>query len=563
MTQIKIKVPDIGTDDAVAIIDLWVKEGQDVKVNDVLVTLESDKASMDVPAEQSGQIVAVHIKVGDQVKQGDVLFTLEQTIFDVGSARPMTLESSDGLPPAMLGTIAATKNALDALDDDRQGASDLQVAQAEQTTVIRVPDIGTDEAVNIIEVFVKEGDTIAVESPLLTLESDKASMDVPSPQAGVVIKVLQTVGQAVKTVYIGKPLAEDHHSLVEQVILDEHVKHAGPAVRKFARELGVDINQVAGTAPHGRVTKEDVTEFTKQTFVNLRQQAMVAEGKSSSQANAVQTLTQAAAASAVSETVSASQVKPFVSTEGSISVIAWPKVDFTKYGDIERVPRSKIQKISGDNLHRNWVSIPHVTQNEEADITDLESFRETLNLEQAKKGEHGVKITPLAFMIKAAVCALQQFPRFNASLDGDDLVLKKYYNIGFAADTPNGLVVPVIRQADQKGLIEIAKEMSELAKLAREGKLKIDQMQGGTFSISSLGSIGGTTFTPIINAPEVAILGACRSKIQPVWDGKNFVPRLIQPLSLSYDHRVIDGADAARFCVFLANVLTDFRRAVL
>lgn len=306
--------------------------------------------------------------------------------------------------------------------------------------------------------------------------------------------------------------------------------HASPSVRKFARELGVDVGQVQGTGPKGRITQDDVTAFVKGVMTGQRALAGAPAGTSATAGG------------------------------GELNLLPWPKIDFTKFGPIEAKPLSRIKKISGANLHRNWVMIPHVTNNDEADITELEALRVQLNKENEKAG---VKVTMLAFVIKAVVSALKKFPTFNASLDGDTLVFKQYYHVGFAADTPNGLVVPVIRDADRKGLIEIAKEMAELSRLAREGKLKPDQMQGGCFSISSLGGIGGTHFTPIINAPEVAILGLSRSAMKPVWDGKQFAPRLTLPLSLSYDHRVIDGAEAARFNAYLAALLADFRRVIL
>ncbi|WP_340528131.1 dihydrolipoyllysine-residue acetyltransferase, partial [Cupriavidus necator] len=304
--------------------------------------------------------------------------------------------------------------------------------------------------------------------------------------------------------------------------------HASPSVRKFARELGVDVSRVPGTGPKGRITQEDVQGYVK--------------GVMSGQAAAP---AQAAAAGAGG---------------GELGLLPWPKVDFTRFGEVESKALSRIKKISGANLHRNWVMIPHVTNHDEADITDLEAFRVQLNKENEKSG---IKVTMLAFMIKATVAALKKFPNFNASLDGDNLVLKKYFNVGFAADTPNGLVVPVIKNADKKGVLEISQEMNELAKLARDGKLKPDQMQGGCFSISSLGGLGGTYFTPIINAPEVAIMGVCKSYQKPVWDGKQFAPRLTLPLSLSWDHRVIDGAEAARFNTYFGQLLADFRRILL
>ena len=457
----------------------------------------------------------------------------------------------------------------------------------------RVPDIGGHDDVPIIEVLVKVGDTVAVDQGLVTLESDKATMEVPSPFAGVIRELKVKLGDnlsegalvAIIEVAAGaaaeapapvsaptpppaQPIAavatataSETGAKVEPVVvmppapaptpaaapmgaglppvrfeadavLPDKVPYASPAVRLFARELGVDLMQVTGSERGGRIGKLDVQNFVKSAL-----------------AGGV-----AAAPSAVS-----------AGGGGGLNLIPWPKVDFAKFGAIESKPLSRIQKISGANLARNWAMIPHVTQFDDADITDLEDLRVALNNENAKAiaaGKAG-KVTMLAFMIKASVAALKKYPTFNASLDGDNLVLKQYYNIGFAADTPNGLVVPVLRDADKKGVMQIAVEMGELAAAARDGKLKPEQMQGGCFTISSLGGIGGTSFTPIINAPEVAILGVSKSETKPVWDGKAFQPRLIVPLSLSYDHRVIDGAAAARFTAYLAQLLADLRRAVL
>ncbi|MFM0696917.1 dihydrolipoyllysine-residue acetyltransferase [Paraburkholderia graminis] len=425
---------------------------------------------------------------------------------------------------------------------------------------VNVPDIGDYKDIPVIEVVVKVGDRVEKEQSLVTLESDKATMDVPSSAAGVVkevkVKVGDTVSEGSVIVVVeaeggaaapapaAAPAAAAKHeaekpsdtpvapspapaapSALAQAPLipagEGGTGHASPSVRKFARELGVDVTQVQGTGPKGRITQADVTAFIKGVMTG--QCAAPAGG-------------------------------------GELNLLPWPKVDFTKFGPVDPKPLSRIKKISGANLHRNWVMIPHVTNNDEADITELEALRVQLNKENEKAG---VKITMLAFVIKAVVSALKKFPTFNASLDGDNLVFKQYYHVGFAADTPNGLVVPVIRDADKKGLVEIAKEMTDLSKAAREGKLKPDQMQGGCFSISSLGGIGGTNFTPIINAPEVAILGLSRGAMKPVWDGKQFVPRLMLPLSLSYDHRVIDGAEAARFNAYLGALLADFRRVIL
>jgi pyruvate dehydrogenase E2 component (dihydrolipoamide acetyltransferase) len=429
---------------------------------------------------------------------------------------------------------------------------------------IQVPDIGDFKEVEVIEVMVNVGDTIKAEQSLITVESDKASMEIPASQGGVVKEVKVKVGDkvakgsvvvvvegaapaaaaaapaakaeaapapAARTEAAPAPAAPAQRPAPTAALEDAGLKpgqlpHASPSVRKFARELGVNLSKVKGSGPKDRITADDVRGFVKQAL---------AAG------------TTAAAAGG--------------SADGAaLGLLPWPKVDFTKFGPIEAKPLSRIKKISGANLHRNWVMIPHVTNNDVADITDLEALRVTLNKENEKSG---IKVTMLAFLIKAVVAALKKFPEFNASLDGDNLVLKQYYHIGFAADTPNGLVVPVIRDADKKGILQIAQEMTELSKKAREGKISPAEMQGGCFSISSLGGIGGTSFTPIINAPEVAILGVSRSSHQPVWDGKQFVPRLIVPLSLSYDHRVIDGASAARFNAYLGALLADFRRIAL
>jgi len=429
-----------------------------------------------------------------------------------------------------------------------------------QASEIRVPDIGDYKNVPVIEIHVKPGDAIKAEDAVVTLESDKATMDVPSPTAGIVRELKVKLGDEVAEGTLLLLLEENHEAaavavssanppiavnapapakpvpapsapvsevaVVSVAGVSGSASHASPSVRKFARALGVDISRVPGTAPKGRITQEDVQRYVKG----------VMNGQTTSPASAV------------------------VGGGGELNLLPWPKVDFNRFGAVESKPLSRIKKISGANLHRNWVMIPHVTNGDEADITELEAFRVRLNNEYEKQC---VKVTMLAFIIKAAVAALQRFPTFNASLDGDHLVLKKYFNIGFAADTPTGLVVPVIKDADKKGIVEIGQEMGGLAKLAREGKLKPDQMQGGCFSISSLGGIGGTHFTPIINAPEVAIMGVCKSYWKPVWDGKQFVPRLTLPLSLSWDHRVIDGAEAARFNVYFAQLLGDFRRILL
>ncbi|MGZ5272028.1 MAG: dihydrolipoyllysine-residue acetyltransferase, partial [Ramlibacter sp.] len=434
---------------------------------------------------------------------------------------------------------------------------------------VRVPDIGDFKDVAVIEVLVKPGDTVKQEQSLITVESDKASMEIPSSAAGIVKELKVRIGDKVNigdliavlegaagasapasaaaaapasAATASAPASAGPSPAPERTVptaaLPPHepsaptgnLPHASPSVRKFARELGVPLEEVKGTGPKGRILHEDVQAFTK----------AVMKGEAS---------TKAAAGKA-----------PAGGGGEALGLLPWPKVDFAKFGPVERKDLSRIKKISGANLHRNWVMIPHVTNHDDADITELEAFRVQLNKENEKSG---IKVTMLAFLIKACVAALKKFPDFNSSLDGDQLVVKNYWHIGFAADTPNGLVVPVVKDADKKGILQISQEMSDLAKKARDGKLGPADMTGATFTISSLGGIGGRYFTPIINAPEVAILGVCRSQTEPVWDGKQFQPRLVLPLSLSWDHRVIDGASAARFNAYLGAVLADFRRVLL
>jgi pyruvate dehydrogenase E2 component (dihydrolipoamide acetyltransferase) len=523
MSEIKeVSVPDIGDFKDVPIIEVAVKVGDRVKAEAPLITLESDKASMEVPSPSAGLVKSLAVKIGDRVSQGTPILVLQ-----VEGAGP----GAEPVKPAVSPPPAPT-------------SAPSGVAE------VRVPDIGDFKDVPIIEVAVKPGDKVQPEQPLITLESDKASMEVPSPLGGVVAEVKVKTGDRVgegaviltltteaarssPSAKTGSPAARPPasapaRSLAAPTTLTESVSdaafnipYAGPSVRKLARERGIDLRRVKGTGRRGRILPEDCLNFSATPAV-------------------------AAAAAPTSG--------------AGLGLLPWPKVDFAKFGPIESKPLSRIKKISGPTLHRNWVMIPHVTNHDECDITELEDFRKQLNKENEKSG---VRISMLAFMIKAAVASLKKFPEFNSSLEGDNLILKKYYNIGFAADTPQGLVVPVIRDADKKGVVEIAKEMGELAKLARDGKLKPDQMQGSTFTISSLGGIGGTYFTPIINAPDVAIMGACRSFEKPVWDGKQFVPRLYQPLSLSWDHRVIDGAAAARFNSHFGGLLTDMRRALV
>ena len=523
--SIDIKVPDIGDFKDVPVIEIFVKVGDTVKAEDPLCSLESDKATMDVPAPRGGVVKAIAIKVGDKVSEGSVIMQFE----GVGaSAAPAEVaKPSVNAPPSPVSAPAG-------------------VAE------VRVPDIGDFKDVPVIEVFVKVGDTVMAEDPLVSLESDKATMDVPAPLGGVVKEIRVKVGDklsegsiimalstgsapaaAAPAASAAAPATAPSAAATAAGGIDEAafaLAYAGPAVRKLARETGVDLGKVKGTGDHGRIVRSDVEAFAK--------------GGGAAAAAA----TKAAAAPAAGGGGGG----------GGLDLLAWPKVDFAKFGPIERKDLSRIKKISGANLHRNWVVIPHVTTHDEADITDLEQFRVQMNKELEKSG---VKVSMLPFMMKAAVATLKKFPEFNASLDGDALVLKNYWHIGFAADTPNGLMVPVIRDCDKKSIVEITKEMGDLAKLARDGKLKPDQMSGGTFTISSLGGIGGIYFTPIINAPEVSIMGVCKSYWkQHSSDGKTSAWRLTLPLSLSWDHRVIDGAAAARFNVHFANLLADMRR---
>jgi pyruvate dehydrogenase E2 component (dihydrolipoamide acetyltransferase) len=521
---IEVKIPDIGDFQDVPVVEIMVKPGDTVKPEDVLLTLESDKATLDVPSPASGTVKALSVAVGDKVSQGSVILLLDA---NTAAPAPAPPKSSVSAPPAPASAPSG-------------------VAE------VRVPDIGDFKDIPVIEIMVKAGDTVKAEDPLIMLESDKATMDVPAPLGGVVQDLKVKVGDRVSegavilllttgapaarpttaVPPVAPPLAAQAAPAVPQPAtggIDEaafRLAYAGPATRAMARELGVDLGRVKGTGTKGRILKEDVAAFSK-------------------------------APPAPPPTPAA----PIAGAGGGLDLLPWPKVDFSKFGPVEARPLSRIKKISAANLHRNWVMIPHVTNHDDADITELETFRVQLNKENEKSG---VRVSMLAFMIKAACATLKKFPEFNASLDGDNLILKNYYHIGFAADTPQGLVVPVIRDADQKGVIAIAKEMGDLARLARDGKLKPDQMQGGSFTISSLGGIGGTYFTPIINAPEVAIMGVCRSSWRQVsTDGKNASWRFLLPLSLSWDHRVIDGAAAARFNSHFAALLSDLRRVLI
>ena len=563
MPLVEVKVPDIGDFAEVEIIELLVKPGDTVKAEQSLITVESDKASMEIPSSHAGVVKELRVAIGDKVKEGSLVLMIE-TAGEAAAAAP---EPASAATPASAAPAPAPAPV--------PAAAPLATPAVSAGPVdVLVPDIGDFDEVTVIEVMVKAGDTIKVEQSLITVESDKASMEIPSSHAGVVkdlkvkvgdkvakgslVAVVEATGVAAVAAVSAPPAASSapasasasvpapaaekavptaalpaHEPTVDKGVLP----HASPTIRKFARELGVPLGEVKGSGPKGRITQDDVHGFVKGVM-----------------GGSVQTAAQKSTAPASAAGAGG----------GIPGLLAWPKVDFAKFGAVERKDLSRIKKLSGANLHRNWVLIPHVTNNDDADITELEAFRVATNKEHEKSG---VKVTMLAFVIKAVVSALKKFPDFNTSLEstssGDQLVYKQYFHIGFAADTPNGLVVPVLRDADTKGILQISTEMSELAKKARDGKLGPADMTGGCFSISSLGGIGGTHFTPIINAPEVAILGLSKSAMKPVWDGQQFVPRLLMPLSLSYDHRVIDGASAARFNVYLGQVLADFRRVLL
>ena len=553
MALIEVKVPDIGDFSEVAVIELLVKPGDTVKPEQSLITVESDKASMEIPCSHAGVVKELKVKMGDKISEGTVVLVLEADgVSAAAPAAPAAASAAAPAAPAPATTSPATP------------------AVALGPVEVRVPDIGDFKDVAVIEVFVKPGDTVKLEQSLITVESDKASMEIPSSAAGVIKELKVKLGDKINigdllAVLEGTTAAPVAASLAASTTVavaasaaptaapaataapatpvaavavpahnpttaPVHVPHASPSVRKFARELGVPLEEVKGTGNKGRITQEDVQAFTKSVM-----------------AGATQTKAQAAKA-------------PAGGDGAALGLIPWPKVDFAKFGPIERKELGRIKKISGANLLRNAIMIPAVTNHDDADITELEAFRVSTNKENEKSG---VKVTMLAFLIKACVSALKKFPEFNSSLDGDSLVYKQYWHIGFAADTPNGLVVPVIKDADKKGVLQISQEMGELAKKARDGKLGPADMTGATFTISSLGGIGGRYFTPIINAPEVAILGVCKSQMEPVWNGKEFVPRLMLPLSLTWDHRVIDGAAAARFNAYLGQILADFRRVML
>jgi len=558
----KILVPDVGGEE-VEIIEICVAIGSTLEADEGIVTVETDKASMDIPAPFAGKLLSLSVAVGDKIKEGDV----------IGELAPLTAEvtSSDEQDVPAITQSATPDNAE---PEETTSIPDVApVAEVTSTTAtsiieVNVPDIGEDGEVDVIEILVAVGDVIEAEDGLITLETDKATMDVPSPHAGKVTEVFINNGDKVKegslvikletssgapapvpvpeskptpTPAASKPVVAKVAATTAPTIspVPHHPQagettkgkiYASPSIRRIAREFGVDLTLVAGTGHKKRILKEDIQSYVKYEL-------------SRPKANAGTSV---------------------ASGEGGLQVVSAKAIDFSKFGEIETKPLTRIQKISGPFLHRNWVTIPHVTQFDEADITNVEAFRKEQNVICEKK-KLGFKITPLVFILKAAADALSAFPVFSSSLseDGESLIMKKYIHIGVAVDTPNGLVVPVVRNVDQKGIHQLSRELLEISIKARDGKLKAADMQGGCFTISSLGGIGGTAFTPIVNAPEVAILGVSKSEMKPKWNGKDFEPRLMLPLSMSYDHRVIDGAIAARFTVHLANVMSDIRQLIL
>ncbi|MEX4525773.1 pyruvate dehydrogenase complex dihydrolipoyllysine-residue acetyltransferase [Haemophilus influenzae] len=558
----QIQIPDIGSDE-VTVTEVMVNVGDTISVDQSIINVEGDKASMEVPAPEAGVVKEILVKVGDKVSTGTPMLVLE-----AAGAAPAADEPTAPVADAPTAPVA-----------DAPTAPVVATAPTASAIVeVNVPDIGGDE-VNVTEIMVAVGDTITEEQSLITVEGDKASMEVPAPFGGVVKEILVKSGDKVSTgslimrfeVLGAAPAASASASTSapqaaapattaqapqaaapdttaqaaqsnnnvsglsqEQVEASTGYAHATPVIRRLAREFGVNLDKVKGTGRKGRIVKEDIEAYVK-TAVKAYESGATAQATGNDVANGA-----------------------------GLGLLPWPKVDFSKFGEIEEVELSRINKISGANLHRNWVIIPHVTHFDKADITDLEAFRKEQNA-LAEKQKLGVKITPVVFIMKAVAKALEAYPRFNSSIteDAQRLILKKYINIGVAVDTPNGLVVPVFKNVNKKGIIELSRELMEVSKKAREGKLTASDMQGGCFTISSLGGIGTTHFAPIVNAPEVAILGVSKSSMEPVWNGKEFAPRLILPMSLSFDHRVIDGADGARFISYLGSVLADLRRLVM
>ncbi|QRN40759.1 MAG: dihydrolipoamide acetyltransferase [Neisseriaceae bacterium] len=547
MNQIvMILVPDIGNYKDAAVIDIAVNEGDNIEINDTLITLETEKATIDVPADKAGKITAIKVKIGDKVSEGSVIVEMK-TNEETEAEDKLNRKSEEIVKDNISNHLTTVEQ---------------QDSQEKEIIEILVPDIGHLKDVNVIDIPISVGDRVEVDTILMTLEAEKATIDVPADKAGIVKEIKIKIGDKVsegdfilkleidssdtrdkkneRSINIqhetnsGVNVVDDDvcsaipnvavSSMINTLTDEKYQRraHAGPGVRKLARELGIDLLQVKGTAPHNRIVKEDIQNYISQ------------------------------------QSKSKQNFDSYVSN--SQDLVSWSDIDFQKFGPVEIQVLSRIKKISGKNLSRNWVMVPHVTQQDDADMTELEEFRQILNQEWEKEE---LKVSPLAFIIQASVKALQKFPEFNSSLKGEELIIKKYYHIGFAADTPNGLVVPVIKDVDKKGLKDIARELKVLSKKARDGKLSPLEMQGGSFTISSLGGIGGTYFTPIINVPEVAILGICKSQMKPVWNGQTFQPRLMCPLSLSYDHRVIDGALACRFITYLSKLLADYKRLLL
>lgn len=531
---VDVNVPDIGSDE-VNVTDIMVNVGDRVEVDQSIINVEGDKASMEVPAPVAGIVKEIIIKAGDKVSTGTLIMR-----FEVAGSASVSAPAASAPAAAPAAPVAG-------------GVKD-----------VNVPDIGGDE-VNVTEIMVKVGDSITEEQSLITVEGDKASMEVPAPFAGVVKEILVKAGDKVSTgslimrfeVAGAAPAAAPQAAAPapqavaatapatqsgnvsglsqDQVVASAGYAHATPVIRRLAREFGVNLDKVKGTGRKGRIVKEDIQAYVK-TAVKAFETG----------------------------TVSAAAAGNGVANGAGLGLLPWPKVDFSKFGEIEEVELSRINKITGANLHRNWVMIPHVTHFDKADITELEAFRKEQNA-LAEKQKLGVKITPVVFIMKAVAKALEAYPRFNSSIteDAQRLILKKYINIGVAVDTPNGLVVPVFKDVNKKGIIELSRELAEVSKKARDGKLTASDMQGGCFTISSIGGLGTTHFAPIVNAPEVAILGVSKSSMEPIWNGKDFAPRLILPISLSFDHRVIDGADGARFLSYINGVLADLRRLVM
>ena len=538
-----VTIPDLGGAESVEVIELCVSVGDSVEQEESLVVLESDKASMDVPSPVDGAIVKYLVAEGDTVKVGDAIAEVETA--DAQTAAEPVVEVSE--PEPVVAEVAAPEPVFEA-----------PVAASEATTseqIALVPDIGSDDKVELIEVSVAVGDLVEEGETLVVLESDKATMDVPSTLSGTVLSIIAKEGDKLGTgdqvavievtnggststepaveapeptaapevsapAPVQTPSAPASAAVSASVANDSSDIYAGPSVRLLARELGVDLTQVAGTGPKARIQKDDVNNFVKSAL------------QSGSKAT------------------------------GGAGIPQVPAIDFSQFGEIETVKLTKIQKVTADNMQRNWLNVPHVTQFDDADITELETFRKSLKAEGEKRG---IKVTPVAFLIKAAAAALAANPEFNRSLagDGENYVQKHYINVGMAVDTPRGLVVPVIKDADKKGIWEISSDVINMATLAREGKLKPNDMQGGCFTISSLGAIGGNGFTPIVNSPEVGILGVSKSQMKPIWDGSDFQPKLMLPLALSYDHRVINGGDAGRFMTYLVRILSDIRHLTL